>query len=78
MTPLGGHADWSEDTPQAAKASERHEAWAERMPRDVADLWGFIVGLDFERHLVLLAHCTSRTVNAVAVGPQAQFAANSG
>lgn len=65
VTPLGSHADGIEDTPLAARASEQHEAWAERMPRDVADLWGFIVGLDDERRTALLAHCASRTVNAL-------------
>src|SRR3546814_19089638 len=35
------------------------------MPRDVADLWGFIVGLDDGKRLALLAHCASRTVNAL-------------
>lgn len=65
VTPLGSHADGIEDTPLAARASEACEAWAERMPRDVADLWGFIVGLDDEKRLALLAHCASRTVNAL-------------
>ena len=64
-TPLGSHADGIEDTPLAARASEAHQAWAERMPRDVADLWGFIVGLNDERRVALLAHCASRTVNAL-------------
>lgn len=65
VTPLGSHADGIEDTPLAARASEAREAWAERMPRDVADLWGFIVALDDEKRLALLAHCASRTVNAL-------------
>jgi ParB family chromosome partitioning protein len=65
VTPLGSHADGIEDMPLAAKANEAREAWAERMPRDVADLWGFIVGLDDEKRLALLAHCASRTVNAL-------------
>jgi ParB family transcriptional regulator, chromosome partitioning protein len=65
VTPLGSHADGIEDTALAARASEQREAWAERMPRDVADLWGFIVGLDDEKRLALLAHCASRTVNAL-------------
>jgi len=65
VTPLGSHADGIEDTPLAAKANEAREAWAERMPRDVADLWGFIVGLDDGKRLALLAHCVSRTVNAL-------------
>jgi ParB family transcriptional regulator, chromosome partitioning protein len=65
VTPLGSHADGIEDTPLVATANEAREAWAERMPRDVADLWGFIVGLDDEKRLALLAHCASRTVNAL-------------
>jgi len=65
VTPLGSHADGIEDTPLAAKVNEAREAWAERMPRDVADLWGFIVGLDDGKRLALLAHCASRTVNAL-------------
>lgn len=65
VTPLGSHADGIEDTPLAARASEQHEAWAERMPRDVADLWGFIVGLDEAKRIALLAHCVARTVNAL-------------
>jgi len=65
VTPLGSHADGIEDTPLAARASEQHEAWAERMPRDVADLWSFIVGLSDEKRTALLAHCAARTVNAL-------------
>ncbi|MEE4452061.1 ParB/RepB/Spo0J family partition protein [Novosphingobium resinovorum] len=65
VTPLGSHADGIEDTPLAVRASDAHEAWAKRMPRDVADLWSFIVGLDDAQRLALLAHCASRTVNAL-------------
>lgn len=67
VTPLGSHAAGIEDTPLAARASEAHEAWAERMPRDVAALWSFIVALDREQLVALLAHCASRTVNALRV-----------
>lgn len=35
------------------------------MPRDVADLWGCIAGLDHASVMALLAHCASLTVNAV-------------
>ena len=65
VTPLGSHADGIEDTPLAARASEAHEAWAERMPRDVADLWAFILAMDDEKRLALLAHCAASTVNAL-------------
>ncbi|WP_176597274.1 ParB/Srx family N-terminal domain-containing protein [Sphingobium sp. 15-1] len=65
VTPLGSHADGIEDTPLAARANEAREAWAERMPRNVADLWSFVVGMDDDERLALLAHCASRTVNAL-------------
>ena len=65
VTPLGSHADGIEDTPLAARSSEQHESWAERMPRDVVDLWSFIAGLADEKRIALLAHCASRTVNAL-------------
>jgi ParB family chromosome partitioning protein len=35
------------------------------MPRDVADLWGFIAGLDHASVMALFAHCASLTINAV-------------
>jgi ParB family chromosome partitioning protein len=35
------------------------------MPRDVADLWRFIAGLDQASVMALFAHCASLTVNAV-------------
>jgi ParB family chromosome partitioning protein len=79
VTPLGSHADGIEDTPLAARASEQHEAWAERMPRDVADLWAFIVGLDGRSGLRCwrIARPAPST-RCVAVGPQAPVAANGG
>ncbi|WP_341476946.1 hypothetical protein [Sphingomonas oleivorans] len=67
VTPLGSHADGIEDTRLAVRASGQHEAWAERMPRDVVDLWAFIVGLDGKTRVALLAHCASRTVNALCL-----------
>lgn len=63
--PLGSHADGIEDTLLAARANVAHEAWAERMPRDVADLWSLVFGLTDEKRIALLAHCASRTVNAL-------------
>ena len=35
------------------------------MPRDVAELWGFIASLDYEAIMALFAHCVGLTVNAV-------------
>ena len=65
VTALGSHAEGIEDRPLAARASAAHEAWAERMPRDVADLWAFVVALDGDDRLALLALCAASTVNAL-------------
>jgi ParB family chromosome partitioning protein len=62
---LGGHAGGIEDTAAAKLLSDRHAGWATDMPQDVADLWGFIAGLDQVSIMALFAHCASLTVNAV-------------
>ncbi|TRC89079.1 ParB/RepB/Spo0J family partition protein [Mesorhizobium sp. WSM4303] len=64
-TYLGGHADGIEDTAAAKALADRHAGWAADMPADVADLWGFIVGLNPASVMALFAHCASLTVNAV-------------
>ncbi|MET4030380.1 hypothetical protein ABIB94_001121 [Bradyrhizobium sp. JR7.2] len=35
------------------------------MPRDAAQLWEFVTGLDHDSRIALFAHCTALTVNAV-------------
>ncbi|MFZ5747127.1 MAG: ParB N-terminal domain-containing protein [Pseudomonadota bacterium] len=62
---LGGHADGIEDTAAGKALADRHAGWAADMPRDVADLWAFIAGLDQASVMALFAHCASLTVNAV-------------
>jgi len=62
---LASHADGIEDMAAAKALADRHAGWAADMPRDVADLWGFITGLDHASVMALFAHCTSLTVNAV-------------
>lgn len=64
---LASHADGIEDTPAAQALADRHAGWASDMPRDVADLWAFVAGLDHASLLALLAHCASLTVNAVRI-----------
>jgi ParB family chromosome partitioning protein len=63
--PLGGDADGIEDTAAARTLGERHGSWAAQMPSDLADLWGFIVGLDHDSRMALFAHCAALTVFAV-------------
>jgi ParB family transcriptional regulator, chromosome partitioning protein len=62
---LASHADGIEDTAAGKALADRHAAWAADLPRDVADLWGFIVGLDQASVMALFAHCASLTINAV-------------
>ncbi|MCM2438511.1 ParB N-terminal domain-containing protein [Agrobacterium vitis] len=62
---LAAHADGIEDTAAAKMLADRHAGWAADMPCDVADLWGFVAGLDYASLMALLAHCASLTVNAV-------------
>ncbi len=62
---LGGHADGIEDTAAAKALADRDAGWAADMPRDVADLWGFIAGLDHASVMALFAHCAAQTVNAL-------------
>jgi ParB family chromosome partitioning protein len=62
---LASHADGIEDTAAAKVMADRHAGWATDMPRNVADLWGFIAGLDHTSVMALFAHCASLTVNAV-------------
>ncbi|RWP10647.1 ParB/RepB/Spo0J family partition protein [Mesorhizobium sp.] len=62
---LAGHADGIEDTAAGKALADRHAEWAADMPRDVADLWGFIASLDHASVMAVFAHCASLTVNAV-------------
>ncbi|KTQ96039.1 plasmid stablization protein ParB [Aureimonas ureilytica] len=64
---LASHADGIEDTPAAKALADRHAGWASDMPRDVADLWAFVAGLDYASVMALLAHCAALTVNAVRI-----------
>jgi len=62
---LAAHADGIKDTAAAKALEDRHAGWAADMPQNIADLWGFVAGLDHASLMALLAHCASLTVNAV-------------
>ncbi len=50
----------------AGRASEaRHEGWARDLPKEVSELWPFIVALPLDRRLGLIAHCAGLALNAV-------------
>ena len=62
---LGSHADGIGDTEAGRSWSARHARWAAQLPRDVADLWAFVVALDHDSRMAIFAHCVALTVNAV-------------
>jgi ParB family chromosome partitioning protein len=62
---LGSHADRIEDSEAGRSWSGRHARWAAQLPRDVADLWPFVVALDHDSRMAIFAHCAASTINAV-------------
>ncbi len=64
-TVLASHADGIEDTKAGTASADHHARWAAQMPRDVTDLWAFVVELDHDSRMALFAHCVALTVNAV-------------
>jgi len=64
---LAGHAPGIDDGPAARQLADRHAAWAQQVPRETVALWDWLVGLDNEARLSLLAHCAALTVQAVRV-----------
>jgi ParB family chromosome partitioning protein len=64
-TMLASHADGIEDTKAGKAWADHHARWAAQMPRDVTDLWAFVVELDHDSRLALFAHCVALTINAV-------------
>lgn len=64
-TVLASHADGIEDTKAGRAWADQHARWAAQIPRDVSDLWTFVVELDHDSRMALFAHCVALTTNAV-------------
>ncbi|HEX4184189.1 MAG TPA: ParB N-terminal domain-containing protein [Caulobacteraceae bacterium] len=62
---LGRHAEGIEDGPASRRIAERHAGWARQLPRLPGEVWAFLIGLDVDSRLSLMAHCASLTVDAV-------------
>ncbi len=60
-----GDADDLEGSAAALAVADRHAAWAAQVPTDAADIWAFVVGLDLDSRMSLLAHCVGLSVNAL-------------
>lgn len=53
------------ESASAQAVDARHKAWEERLPRDQADLWDALIGLEGTEQAALFAHCASFGVNAL-------------
>lgn len=62
---LSGEADGLDGSAAALAVADRHAAWAAQVPTNAADIWTFVVGLDLDSRMSLLAHCVGLSVNAV-------------
>lgn len=65
---LASHADGIDDTAAAQELMRQHSHWGAQLPDNPVHLWPFIVGLDADSRMALLAHCAALTVFAVKVG----------
>ena len=65
ITNLTPHAPGIEESVAGTAMRDRHEVWGRQLPKDVRDLWAFVVGLDGDSRLSLLAHCAGLSVNAL-------------
>jgi ParB family chromosome partitioning protein len=54
------------DSAAARAIDARHEAWAQRLPRQADHLWEALRALGHDSRQALFAHCAGLTVNAVA------------
>jgi ParB family chromosome partitioning protein len=52
------------DMPYATAIDARHGTWAAQLPKDTADLWDVLTGLDSDSRQALFAHCVGLTINA--------------
>jgi len=62
---LASEGDGIEGSRAGLALADRHALWAAQVPADAADLWAFVLGLDADSRLSLLAHCVGLSVNGV-------------
>jgi ParB family chromosome partitioning protein len=61
---FGAQIEGLGDMPYATGIDARHGTWAAQLPRDTADLWDVLSGLDADSRQALFAHCVGLTINA--------------
>jgi ParB family chromosome partitioning protein len=52
------------DMPYATAIDGRHGTWAAQLPKETADLWDVLAGLDSDSRQALFAHCVGLIINA--------------
>ncbi|MES2035214.1 MAG: ParB N-terminal domain-containing protein [Pseudomonadota bacterium] len=62
---LAREAEGIEDSIAEQNIAARHELWARQLPQEAAEVWPFVVGLDGDSRMSLLAHCVGISVHAV-------------
>ncbi|MCO5081119.1 MAG: ParB/RepB/Spo0J family partition protein [Rhizobiaceae bacterium] len=62
-------AEELKDSASAQAVTDRHERWGDHVPADDEALWGWLVALDDDNRMELLAHCVSYGVNALYERP---------
>lgn len=53
------------DCPAMVAIEARHQAWVANLPRNPHDLWAYVVALDHDSRMALLAHCVGLSLNGV-------------
>jgi ParB family chromosome partitioning protein len=62
---LAAEGEGIEDSRAARANAERHAQWARQLPDDPEAYWDFVVGLDADSRMSLMAHCVSLSLDAV-------------
>ena len=66
---LTAQAEDMKDSASAQSVTDRHERWGDHVPADDEALWDWLVALDDDNRMELLAHCVSYGVNALYERP---------
>ncbi|WP_297511051.1 ParB/RepB/Spo0J family partition protein [uncultured Caulobacter sp.] len=62
---LAAEGEGIEDSRAGRANAERHAQWARQLPDDPEAYWDFVVGLDADSRMSLMAHCVSLSLDAV-------------
>ncbi|WP_370675227.1 ParB/RepB/Spo0J family partition protein [Pleomorphomonas sp. PLEO] len=66
---FSAEAEGLKDSSSAKSVADRHERWSDHIPADDDALWNWLVALDDDNRMKLLAHCVSYGINALYERP---------